>query len=143
VNGVDDDLTSMTLSDNVTRRAYSRVTDHDEAEMLLETYLKQTEEVLARIDQVDEDITSTEDIINISLDSQRNEMLLLELRLTMGTFAAANGAFIASLFGMNLLSGFEESPIAFWAVTGASSALAASVFLFCIKHLKRLHLMRK
>ena len=94
----------------------------------LETYLKETDEILARLTEIDDNVQSTEDIINISLDSQRNSILFMEVRLAMGTFAVASGALFSSLFGMNLHTGMETSPLAFWMVSGASVSLAAMVF---------------
>lgn len=41
----------------------------------VETYLKEADEILSRTQQLEENIQSTEDIINISLDSQRNAIL--------------------------------------------------------------------
>jgi magnesium transporter len=103
----------------------------------VETYLKEAEEILARVLQVDELIQSTEDIINISLDSQRNSLLLLELRLAMGTFAVANGALVSSFFGMNLLTGMENHPAAFWGVSATSFGLVAAVFVWCSRRLRQ------
>lgn len=43
----------------------------------------------------------------------------LELTLSIGSFAAALGAVVAGIFGMNLRSTFEESVIGFWGGTAA------------------------
>lgn len=42
----------------------------------------------------------------------------MELQLAMGTFAAALCGLGAASFGMNLRSSLEESPQAFWIVSG-------------------------
>jgi magnesium transporter len=43
----------------------------------------------------------------------------LELTLSIGSFAAALGAMVAGIFGMNMRSCLELSAQAFWGVTAA------------------------
>ena len=50
------------------------------------------------------------------LDVSRNEMLRLEMLLTIGTFSCGLGAVIVGVFGMNLTSRLEADPYAFFAV---------------------------
>lgn len=131
---------------------FREIDQHQEVEMLLgkyvnelrstqwlsETYLNQVDEILSRITQIDEHMQTIEDIINISLDSQRNAMLLMELRLTMGTFAVANAAFIASIFGMNLTNGFETSATSFISVVAICIFVASTVLTVCSRQLSRI-----
>jgi magnesium transporter len=84
------------------------VTKHEEVEMLLETYYTQLEDNLNRIREVIMNIKSTKEFLQITLDSVRNRMMYIELRLNIGVFALAVGTFIAGLFGMNLMSHMEE-----------------------------------
>ena len=63
---------------------------------------------------------TTEDLIKIALDHQRNALLLLELRLTIGTLATASAGLVASIFGMNLLSGLETVPGVFYWISFGS-----------------------
>lgn len=93
-----------------------RIEEHEEVELMLESYLKTAEELASRTQILASNMSSTEDIVNIGLMGQRNEMLLLELRLGIGTFAASMGGFGASILGMNLNNGFESVPGAFWVV---------------------------
>ena len=55
-------------------------------------------------------------------------MIRMSLFMEMGTLSLATGAVIAGVFGMNLLHGVEDSPTAFFVITGAMTALMASVF---------------
>lgn len=121
----DEDLSSMYISSSAERS----INDHDEAELLLENYLREIDEILSQLNRRDDDMQATEDIINISLDSQRNAILYMEVKLAMGTFALASGAFLCSMFGMNLHSGWEEHPEAFWAISGLSLSAAAALFM--------------
>jgi len=71
---------------------------------------------------------STEDIVNIGLVGQRNELLLLELKLGIGTFAASMGGFGASVLGMNIPNHMEHNQIAFAAVLTGLLAVAGTTF---------------
>lgn len=112
--------------------------DHEEVELLLESYLKIIEEVAARVEELSRNMESTEDIVNIGLIGQRNELLLLELRLSIGTFAAAMGSLGASFFGMNLHSGLETHPTAFYGTVLTLSSIAFLSFLMAWKRMTRL-----
>ena len=112
--------------------------NHDEVELLLESYLLIAEEMDARVSYLLKNIESTEDIVNIGLISQRNNLLLLELKLSIGTFAIATGGLGASFFGMNLTSGLEHSPDAFWGITAVLGSLASFAFFTGWQRMSRL-----
>ena len=54
------------------------------------------------------------------LDANRNSLMLLDLKFSIGTLGIGSGAFIAALYGMNLKNFIEESDFGFWGVTGWS-----------------------
>jgi magnesium transporter len=133
----DVDMANMYLTHKA--RAKQRpITAHEEIELLLESYLKQAEELASRAELLAADIQATEDIVNIGLVSQRNELLLLELKLGIGTFAAAMGGLIASVLGMNLVNSFEGSPLAFWYVVSMISGVGALSFGMAWRRMLRL-----
>lgn len=60
----------------------------------------------------------------------------LELALSIGSFAAALGAVVAGIFGMNLRSTFEESIVGFWG-TSVAILLGCVVVFMAIFHYTR------
>lgn len=76
--------------------------DVEDLEMLLEAYFMQLEGMRNRILTVREYIDDTEDYVNIQLDNQRNEMIQLQLTLTIASFAITANTLLVSLFGMNI-----------------------------------------
>lgn len=78
--------------------------------------------------------------MNLILDSNRNELLALDLKVSVATAGLGGGALIASLFGMNLQSGMEQTPGAFAAM--ASLAGLAVVAVTAVG-LRRLHTIRR
>lgn len=76
--------------------------DVEDIEMLLEAYFMQLDGTRNKILSVREYIDDTEDYVNIQLDNQRNELIQLQLTLTIASFAIALETLIAGIFGMNL-----------------------------------------
>ncbi|KAL8161478.1 hypothetical protein V2J09_012967 [Rumex salicifolius] len=76
--------------------------DVEDIEMLLEAYFMQLDGTRNKILSVREYIDDTEDYVNIQLDNQRNELIQLQLTLTIASFAIALETLIAGMFGMNL-----------------------------------------
>ena len=137
----DADMAAMYLTAKSGNSQPRPVYAHEEIELLLESYLKIAEEIASRVQLLASNIQSTEDIVNIGLVGQRNELLLLELKLGIGTFSASMGGFGASLLGMNLINGMEGNTEAFWmVVTGLASV---SLFAFTSSWRRMLQLIRK
>ncbi|KAG0334265.1 magnesium ion transporter [Podila horticola] len=133
----DDDLANMYLTDKkhgITRTADS----HDEIEILLESYLKQVEEIANTVSILKQQMQSTEEIVNVILGANRNQLLLFELRIAMGTLGMSSGAIIASLYGMNLHNYLETNPHAFAIVGSTALGISMMVFAFCSRKLRML-----
>jgi magnesium transporter len=103
------------------------LSNHDEAELLLETYYNQCNEIVQQAERVISNVKNTEEIINIMLDANRNSLMLMELKVTIGTLCFTIGMFFTALYGMNLLNFIEESDYGLAAVTGVASVIAAGI----------------
>ena len=76
------------------------------------------------------------------LDANRNALMLLDLKFSIGTLSIGSGAFVAALYGMNLRNFLEESDLGFWGVSGFSGAFAAVVCLYGLVKLRRVQRVR-
>ena len=74
------------------------------------------------------------------LDANRNSLMLLDLKFSIGTLGIGSGAFFASLYGMNLKNFIEESDLGFLGVTAWS---AISAVVVCWYGLRRLRLVQR
>ncbi|KXJ93998.1 hypothetical protein Micbo1qcDRAFT_158931 [Microdochium bolleyi] len=119
----DDDLASMYLTEK-THDLYRGLDDHTEVEMLLESYHKLCDEVVQEAQNLVSGIRNTEEIIRAILDANRNALMLLELKYSVGTLGLAMGTFIAGLYGMNLENFIEETNWGFTAVTVVSTVMS-------------------
>jgi hypothetical protein len=75
--------------------------DHEEVEMLLESYAQEVGSTLGALDAITYSIESTEKFVSFRLDSARNRLLKVDV---LGSILAAifgAGAFVAGIFGMN------------------------------------------
>jgi magnesium transporter len=71
------------------------------------------------------------------LDANRNSLMLLDLKFSIGTLGIGSGAFIAALYGMNLKNFIEENDLGFWGVTGWSVVFAAIVCGYGLTKLRK------
>jgi magnesium transporter len=83
-------------------------------------------------------VHQTQEIIELILDSSRNSLLSLDLKVSIGTMGLGGGALIASLFGMNLTTGLENNPYSFGVATVSCGVIAVAISVYALRRLKRL-----
>ncbi|KAF0928574.1 hypothetical protein E2562_006020 [Oryza meyeriana var. granulata] len=132
--------TSLSRLNSSFRRSVSIATsmhldnDVEDLEMLLEAYFMQLDGIRNRILSVREYIDDTEDYVNIQLDNQRNELIQLQLTLTIASFGIAVNTFIAGAFAMNInnkLYSIEDGSL-FWPFVGGTSSGCFMIFIFLL-----------
>ncbi|RCK57954.1 Mitochondrial inner membrane magnesium transporter LPE10, partial [Candida viswanathii] len=99
--------------------------NHEEIEMLLENYYQTIDEIVQIVENLKNQIKTTEDLINVVLDSNRNQLMLLGLKFSTG--------FII----MRLLNFIEESDGGFEAVIVISAIALICLLLFGVKQVKK------
>ncbi|KAI4138317.1 MAG: hypothetical protein L6R39_006850 [Caloplaca ligustica] len=135
----DDDLVTMYLSERAQGKVREK-DDHTEVEMLLESYHKVCDEIVQVSSNLVSNIRNTEEIVKAILDANRNSLMLLDLKFSIGTLGIGSGAFVAGLYGMNLKNFIEESDFGFVGVSASSFIFAA---LVCTYGLKKLHKVQR
>lgn len=114
--------------------------DTGEIEMLLEAYYKQCDEIVQQAETMINDIKSTEDIVNIILDANRNSLMVFELRVAIFTLGFTVATILPAFYGMNLKNYIEESNIAFIGVVSSSLVMG---MIMSIVYLRRLRKVRR
>ena len=109
----------------------------EETEDLFEYYVQRASMTQSEAERLLAGARDLEESIGVSLSYRRFEVNRLELLLSIASFAAALGAMIASIFGMNLKSTFEESIIGFWGTTLMICLGSAWVFWVLYRYTKR------
>ncbi|AMD20788.1 HDR046Cp [Eremothecium sinecaudum] len=136
----DDELSAMYLTENSLGRPRAEF-DHNEIEMLLETYYTQVNEIVQSAGNIISNVRTTAEIINIILDSNRNELMLLGLRFSVGLLSLGSAIFVGSLYGMNLENFIEETDYGFPLATTFGMVMFVWLFGYSIKHVNRLQKM--
>lgn len=138
----DDDLATMYLSERKATGKPRAVDDHQEVEMLLESYHKICDEVVEISGNLISNIRNTEEVVKAILDANRNQLMLFEIKVSIATLGLAGGTLIAGLYGMNLENFIEDSHVAFGAVTFVCFALSAWICVGGLKKLRRVQQVR-
>ncbi|KAI0384453.1 cora-domain-containing protein [Hypomontagnella monticulosa] len=133
----DDDLADMYLTEK-THDIHRELDDHTEVEMLLESYHKLCDEIVQEAQNLVSGIRNTEEIVRAILDANRNSLMLLDLKFSVGTLGLAMGTFIAGLYGMNLENFIEETQWGFGAVTAASVIFSLWVCRYGLLKLRKI-----
>jgi magnesium transporter len=123
-------------------------------ESLLEEYIAQIHHLTSEVKQLQEEIDDTDEFVTMQLDRYynnaphkqilivsnrvRNKMMRWNLALTMGTFCSSTCGLGAAIFGMNLASGLEHHPHAFFYVSSIILTTTAFGILMSITAVKKL-----
>ncbi|OLN96375.1 Mitochondrial inner membrane magnesium transporter MRS2 [Colletotrichum chlorophyti] len=132
----DDDLAAMYLTEKA-HDLYRGVDDHTEVELLLESYNKLCDEIVQEAQNLVSGIRNTEEIIRAILDANRNALMLLDLKFSVGTLGLAMGTFLAGLYGMNLENFIEETNWGFGGVTAVSTICSLIVCWYGLVKLRK------
>ena len=87
--------------------------EHEGVEALLEAYYMHVDFSHKRLTELRDAIEDTEDLAEINLDSQRNQLIKIDLILSNGMLSVGIFSMVAGTFGMNLRTGWESQPDAF------------------------------
>jgi len=124
----DEDLAAMYLSVQAATGHRRRTDQHEEAEILIENYVAQLDDILSEVAELQSSIDVSEEYFRLTLDSQRNKIMKMNLLLTLGTFSTACAGVVTGVFGMNLQNFLETSESAFLVTTGGLTISMAASF---------------
>ena len=98
----DEDMADMYLTEKRKNpNACRNPIDHDEAEMLLETYLQNVDDLTNKAELLNRAIDDTENLMEIHLDTMQNKLLLIDLFITGLTTVFGFATMATAIFGMN------------------------------------------
>lgn len=135
----DDDLAAMYLTEKAQGKERAE-DDHTEIEMLLESYHRVCDEIFQVSGNLVSNIRNTEEVVRAILDANRNSLMLLDLKFSIGTLGLGGGTFLAALYGMNLRNFMEEADFGF---AGISAGCVALGFVVCSYGLRKLRKVQR
>lgn len=137
----DEDLAAMYLSDTQSGRPH-QVSDHQEAEYMLETYHRAADALAESVSAVIDVLRKKEMNFRSSLAVQRNQIMFLEARIAIHTLGLAAGTLVAGLFGMNLVNYMEDTSWGFPVITASCVTLSILFSLYGARRLRRIQSLR-
>lgn len=138
----DDDLSAMYLTERKATGKPRPEDDHQEVEMLLESYHKICDEIVEISGNLINNIRNTEEVVKAILDANRNQLMLLEIKFSVGTLGLAGGTLIAGLYGMNLNNFIEETHWGFGSVTAVCFVLSGVICMYGMRKLRKVQKVR-
>lgn len=99
----DEDMSGLYLSEKRT------INNHNEVEILLETYRKQFEKINVELQKYLRELNNIQEGTNIELAIKRNNFALINTYLSLLSISISISSFIINIFGMNLKNKLEES----------------------------------
>eukprot|EP00669_Euglena_mutabilis_P005084 TRINITY_DN1645_c0_g1_i2.p1 TRINITY_DN1645_c0_g1~~TRINITY_DN1645_c0_g1_i2.p1 ORF type:complete len:488 (-),score=66.28 TRINITY_DN1645_c0_g1_i2:227-1690(-) len=110
-----------------------------EVKLIADSYVKITEELANEVLQYQRRIDATRETIEVALDIQRNNILNLNVHISIAALAIGSTAAVASVFGMNLINHLETHPHAFVSVVAGITSLGGAAYaLLCRFFYKKL-----
>lgn len=102
------------------------------AEIALSDHIKRAEELLNELEDLREGVLSAEATATQSLASTRNNLMSLNLQISLASLGFSTAACGFSAFGMNLPTGFETTPGSFYWATLGVGACSVAVWSSCV-----------
>ena len=131
----EEDMTRFYLSNKLNASKQNNI---DEFEILLETYEQQIKEDVGMIIRLIKEIEALLRLANINLAYFRNRIAIFNSKINILRLSITFGAFIASLFGMNLNNSLEQKNGGFYIGSLIISFLSFLVFLYIKKYLNNM-----
>jgi len=120
VDEIEGEVTELVSDDEELNDLYLGVkspNDTNEIESILENILEQVEDVSHKIDELEENIDDTQEILALRMSNMRNTIIKFDLLVSTATGVLALLAVVTGLYGMNLKNNLEQNSQAFENVT--------------------------
>lgn len=134
----DVDMVNLLLAEKAAAKEDGKKVDvrlHASVELLVEEYARQLQNLHQEVNFLLRKVEGNQDLVRMSLDTYRNQMLRFSVYLNVGAICLATSTTVAGYFGMNLIHGFESSEHAFASVLVGTTCVSAVVCVWCMRYL--------
>ena len=108
---------------------------HQHVELLIGGYARQLGTILQEINFLLGRIQSKQEFVTLALAGYRNRLIYLNVIIGIAGVSTGITTAICGAFGMNLISGLEESAVAFGSVIAISAGTSSVVAAICMNYL--------
>ncbi|CAD7941090.1 unnamed protein product [Amoebophrya sp. A25] len=114
---------------------------HQVVEAMLQEHCRSLHGILSEVLYLERKLVAKQELVKISMDSYRNNILRTELSLSIAALGTAVPTLIAGFFGMNIEHDFHQR-ISFNEVCALSAALGGTVAFLCFRNVWHSHRSR-
>ena len=112
--------------------------ESDEPELILEAHLQRGHTLTNALTLVQGQINSTEEFAIRKSDTIRNRLLYINMLISIMSLSVALASFVGSVFGMNVINHYEDSPTAFRVIVFSTLGGAIFLVLFILFSIRRM-----
>lgn len=112
---------------------------HSAIENVLDNYIRQTNHLCQKINYLLMRVQSKVEFVELSIDTFRNNLITVNVYLSIAAVSLATSTTIAGFFGMNTIHGYEDSVSAFPVIVLGSTVLGGAIAHGCSRYLSRSH----
>jgi len=99
--------------------------DVEQVRRMLATYEREMNSVMGQLEEMRENLDGTREACGMRMDAARNEIILLNLKMTLASLCLMICVVMPTMLGMNVSHGMPDQPWVFYSVCGASVMIAA------------------
>jgi Mg2+ and Co2+ transporter CorA len=99
-----------------------------EVEMLLENISKKAEELFNEVKEILSNIRTTRTAMEMIMSNTKSYLMTMNLHISLLSLTLSSAAVIGSIFGMNLWSGYEDSPYMFYVIISLMPIVGLSIY---------------
>jgi hypothetical protein len=130
----DEDMVELMISEKARRGGDLPPNhEHEEVELLLENHLREFNTLHREAQILRKRIQATQEVVNINMDNYRNRIIRANLGISIASLGTSSAVVMASLFGMNLVSGLEDHPSMFYWACAASLTFSGSLVYHAVQ----------
>ncbi|KAL7566746.1 hypothetical protein ACA910_017794 [Epithemia clementina (nom. ined.)] len=134
----DDAMLDLLLTEQQEAEANGREVDygrHEHVELLLGVYARQLSMTLMEVQYMLGRLQSKQEFVALALDNYRNRLVKVNVHIAIAGLSLAIGTTAAGFFGMNLISGFENTPGAFYIVISSTTCFGAIAAISALNYI--------
>lgn len=144
--GNDEDMLGLLLTEKakaLNKGENLRHEQHEAVELMFEEYARQLSNILHEIHYLQRRVQSKQELVALSLDAYRNRMIRMNVYLSIVGIGLATATTVAGFYGMNLINGLEQSPVAYNNVVMSTSIAALLIFIGCTSYLSGTNMKKR
>jgi len=133
----DEEMLALLLTEQAEAQRTGKQVDfsrHEYVELLIGVYARQINNILMEIQFLLKRLQSKQEFVGLAMNAYRNRMVRMNVNVGIAALSFGFGTTTAGFFGMNLVSGFENTQNAFATVVALSGVGGMLIAIGCLNY---------